>query len=199
MIKIHRILGICLGAFILMHLVNHLALFWGVEHHIAIQQNLRKVYRFPLIEPFLICGFAVQLFIGIRLLMKRGWPRRFWQKAQIVSGLLFAFFLCQHIGAALYTRWFWPTIDTNVYWAASVVSRAPFSLYFVPYYIAGLAAIFVHFSAFIAIKHRATSMAWAIATVGVALSIAIVMALSGTFYPINLPPPYEAYLTGMTF
>jgi len=181
---LHRLLGLVLIAFIAAHLGNHIALFWGVEQHLAIQESLRKSYRHPALETILLAGFASQLFLGLRLLMKRGWPRRFWPRLQLLSGVSLTLFLVQHIGAALYTRAFRPGIDTNIYWAASVVSQTPLALYFAPYYALGVSAVFVHIAAFVALKNRRLRLAWAICILGALFSIVLVMALSGAFYAI---------------
>jgi hypothetical protein len=179
MFALHRCLAIFLAVFLALHLGNHITLFWGIEYHLVVQDVLRKLYRHPLVEPVLLISFATQLGVGARLLVRRGWPRTFWPRMQVASGAFIVLFAVQHIGAALYTRWFVPSIDTNIYWAASVVSRLPVGLYFAPYYTFGVAAVFVHLAAFLAIKRRAKKSAWAIAVSGFALAIGIVMTLSG--------------------
>jgi len=197
-VTLHRGLGLFLGVFIMAHLVNHLALFWGVEQHIALQEMLRKIYRNRFVEPVLIAAFAVQIALGFRLLLRRGWPTRFWPRMQVLSAGLLGFFLIQHIGAALITRATSPEVDTNIYWAASVVSRAPFALYFAPYYVLGLLGLFLHLAAFIALKRRDRHLAGAVALLGTAVSIAIVAALGGGLRAIELPTEYETYLQGLS-
>jgi len=68
----------------------------------------------------------------------------------MASGAILLLFLVQHVGAALYVRAFLPSIDTNIYWAASVVHSKPLSLYFGPYYFLGVSAVFLHIAAFVA-------------------------------------------------
>jgi len=193
---LHRLLGLSLVVFILAHFANHAALFWGLEHHLAMQDALRKVYRHPFVEPLLLAGVATQLFMGARLLSKRRWPRRFWPRLQWASGLILLLFLIQHVGAALYTRAAWPNVDTNVYWAASVVSETYSALYFAPYYTLGVAAFFVHISAFLALKLRCRRVAYFLCIFGVVFSVSLVMALSGLFFAIDLPLPNLEYLNG---
>lgn len=192
--KLHRVLAGILGVFIVLHLTNHLALFWGVETHLRLQKILRLVYRNPIIEPLLILGFVSQIFIGIRLLIKRGWPKKAWARLQTISGAILALFLLQHISAALFTRISKPDIDTNIYWAASVVSRLEFALYFAPYYTLGLFALFLHIATFLVIRKRKASLAVGIAILGGVFSIALVSTLSGGFFEIELPQKYEIYL-----
>lgn len=196
---LHRLLGLSLVVFIAAHLGNHIALFWNVEQHLAVQEALRKIYRHTVIETILVAGFAIQLFLGMRLLIKRGWPRRFWSRLQWLSGVTLVLFLVQHVGAVLYTRAFWPSIDTNIYWAASVVSQTSSALYFAPYYVLGVSAFFVHIAAFVALKKRRMRLAWAVCILGGMLSIALVMALSGAFYSIDLPLPYVSHLNASGF
>ena len=69
---LHRLLGLSLIVFIIAHFANHAALFWGVEQHLAVQNALRKIYRNQFVEPVIIAGFAIQLGLGMRLLLKRG-------------------------------------------------------------------------------------------------------------------------------
>lgn len=195
-VMLHRSLGLFLALFIAMHLGNHIALFWGVDQHLAVQEALRKVYRNPVIEAILLVGVAAQVFLGIRLLLRRGWPRQTWPRIQWLSGIALALFLAQHIGAALYTRMFWHSIDTNIYWAASVVSTVPSALYFAPYYAVGIGALFFHLAAYIALRKRRPRAALMICIFGAAFSVAIVSALGGAFYSIDLPPTYVAYITG---
>lgn len=192
--QLHRVLAGILGVFIVLHLTNHLALFWGVETHLRLQEILRLVYRNPIIEPLLILGFVSQIFIGIRLLIKRGWPKKTWARLQTISGAILALFLLQHISAALFTRFSKPDIDTNIYWAASVVSRLEFALYFAPYYTLGLFALFLHIATFLAIRKRKASLAIGIVILGGVFSIALVSTLSGGFFEIELPHKYEIYL-----
>ena len=92
------------------------------------------------------------------------------------------------------TRAFRPEIDTNIFWAASVVSRAGFAAYFAPYYLIGVSALFIHLAAFIALRKRRRHLAAIVALLGCAFSLAIVLGLLGFFDPVILPPEYEAYL-----
>jgi hypothetical protein len=195
-IGLHRVLGLSLFVFITAHIGNHVSLFWGVDQHLAIQGTLRKIYRNPIVETVLLAGFGTQLFLGARLLLKRGWPQRFWPRMQWLSGVTLALFLGQHISAALYTRAFWPSIDTNIYWAASVVSQTHFALYFVPYYILGVGALFVHIATFLALKKRLRGLAWSICILGSLFAVILIATLSGAFYSIDLPLPYVLYLNG---
>jgi len=47
------------------------SLFWGADHHLAVQEALRPFYRYPLVEPLILLGLFVQLFLGARILIRR--------------------------------------------------------------------------------------------------------------------------------
>lgn len=197
--RLHRGLALILGLFIILHLANHIALFSSVKAHLEWQETLRIFYRNPLIEPLLIAGFVLQSIIGLRMIRQRGWPKTLWPRIQTLSGALLALFLIQHITAALITRWLKPEIDTNIYWAASVVSRPEFASYFTPYYALGVTAIFAHIAAWLALRRRWVRVANAVLLLGALLGIALVATMMGAFHPIELPKAYEAYLDSFWF
>jgi len=147
----------------------------------------------------LLLGFAAQIIIGARLLWQRGWPPRLWPRIQTISGAALALFLIQHISAALLTRAVKPEIDTNIYWAASVVSRPEFAAYFAPYYAIGLAALIAHLSAWIAMKKRMPRLAYCVLGSGFLASVTLVGALMDGFHPIESPDAYKAYLDAFWF
>ncbi|MGH1367925.1 MAG: hypothetical protein ACRBCL_04855 [Maritimibacter sp.] len=192
--RYHRASAIGLAAFIALHLLNHLALLIGPEAHIAVQNVLRRFYRAPFIEPLLLGACALQVLTGLKLAWSRRWPPLFWHRLQLISGLLIAAFLAVHVSAALFTRATQPDIDTTVYWAAAVVSRPAFAAFFAPYYLIGVAAVFAHLAAFMALKRRKSRMAQVIFASGVLVGGLIVAGLMGVFGAIDLPPAYQTYL-----
>ncbi len=142
----------------------------------------------------MIAAFALQIWLGLRLILRRGWPRLFWSRVQVLSGAALAFFLVQHIPAALYTRWAKPDIDTTIYWAAAVVSRWEFGLYFAPYYFVGMSALFWHAAAIAARKPAQKTHAIYVGLLGSIFAFAFVIALAGGIFPLSLPDPYKIYL-----
>ena len=112
---------------------------------------------------------------------------------------MLALFLMQHISAALLTRLLKTEVDTNIYWAAAVVSRIEFALYFAPYYTLGIFALFLHLAAFIALQYRNSWGAGTLIVLGAGFSLAIVSALAGAFFQIELPIPYQTYLDDFWF
>ncbi|MDG1519565.1 MAG: hypothetical protein P8Q57_03820 [Yoonia sp.] len=192
--RLHRITAYPVAVFIALHLANHIALFWGPEAHLAVQSLLRPIYRNPAVEPLLIAAFAFQIGLGLSLIWQRGWPTRTWPRIQIFSGGILAFFLMQHISATLFTRWAKPEIDTTIYWAASVVSRWEFGMYFAPYCTLGIAALFWHVAATVARHPVRHTRATTIGAAGTIFAIALIVTLAGGVFAIALPAPYTAYL-----
>ena len=192
---VHRVFALAVGAFIILHLINHMALFWGPQAHLRVQGWVQPLYRNPVVEPVLLIGFGIQLYTGLRLLWQRRWPGRFWPRVQFVSGLALAFFLVQHVGAALLTRAFGGGLETNVYWAAAVVRDWKLAWYFAPYYVVGVSALFAHLAAALALRGGYRLAAKVLFGFGLAFALALVLALSGGFFEIQLPAAYEAYLT----
>ena len=190
--RAHRLIAFTLGTFIAIHLANHVALIISPEAHHWVMTKLRLIYRPIIVETILIALFALQIGIGIAMIKRRPWPRTRWGRAQAVSGIILALFLIQHVVAAIATRVFQTYIDTDVYWAASVVSMSPVSWYFIPYYLLGCISLFVHIAA--ALRHKRRQFAPWIIGAGVVFSVTIVAFLVLT---VTLPPPYNQYLNVM--
>lgn len=188
--RAHRLNALALAAFILLHLGNHLVIFLGADAHLAVLRQLRHIYRLPGIEHLLFGLFAVQILLGLVLAQRLRQTPVPWRRVQMASGMVLALFLVQHLSAVLLTRWAYPDVDTNTYWAASVVSRAPLSWYFVPYYILGIAALCLHLIAALRAHWPRRALAWA------ALSVSglIVGGFMGLYHPLVLPTQHQAYL-----
>lgn len=143
----HRALAIVLLAFILLHLSTHLMAFWGPDAHSAMLKRVRPIYRGGWIERGLLAAFALQIVLGIRLLVYR-WPDRghsLWSWLQIISGGIIAIFVVIHASAAVMARR--SGIDTNFYWPAGTLVIAPLKYGFAPYYALAVSAVFVHLAA----------------------------------------------------
>lgn len=191
--KIHRFNAIFIGAFATFHLVNHLIGLMGPSASISFMKVFRYVYRNPIIEPILISAFVLQIFLGLVLIFKNGWPRDFWAKLQSASGLILVLFIIQHLIARTSVHIKNPHLDTNIFWASSVVSQAPFSYYFIPYYFLGVSALFAHIAC--AIHYRDASgkndsIALTIMVFGVCIAGLIILSL----LKIDLPFEYQEYL-----
>ena len=191
---IHRSLAGILVAFVVAHMANHALILGGIERHLAGMDALRKLYRINGVEHVLIAAFVCQIAIGLTLLWRS--PKRpgRWGRAQRWSGLILAVFLLQHIGAAVMTRVVYPEVDTNSYWAASVVQNSPFVWYFAPYYVALVGAMFVHVAAFVRFRPWGRRLAFPLAIGGIMFGALIVAGLMGAFGEVILPPQHQAYI-----
>lgn len=200
--SLHRVTGAILVLFVLLHMITHLSGLWGIDSYTAMQGRLRLIYRNPVVEPLLLIAFAAQVVLGLRLGL-RGIRRKLaqpWPRLQVVSGLIFAFFILQHLTAMAMARWI-DGLDTGFYWPAAVMSSAPFYWYFTPYYILGVTSLFVHLGCALRLMllrrgHRAAALRafWLISALGAGLALVIVAMLLGAFYDITLPPEWQGYL-----
>jgi NADH:ubiquinone oxidoreductase subunit 6 (subunit J) len=196
--KLHRTNAIILGVFIAAHLINHIFILGGVETHITIMKSLRFFYRPVSVEVVVYVLFVSQILLGVMMMLKQGRPRNRWGWAQYISGAIVAIFLLQHLSAALMARLIGAGVDTNIYWAASVVSREPFVWYFAPYYALGIIGLFVHVAAALQKSARWKAKAKWIVASGVVIAAIVVPSLMGLYgQPINLPPEYVEYLNGL--
>ena len=196
--RLHAVTAALLVAFAAVHLTNHLVALGGVDAHLAVMEVARRVYRHPVVEAVLLAAVAVQVVSGVAL-VARGWRARRGLVAwlQAGSGLYLALFLLNHVGAVLAGR-LALGLDTNFHFAAAGFHVAPFQLFFAPYYFLGVVALFVHLgcaaSWSVPIGRRSLrAVAVAVpAALGVAAGLAIMLALSGALYPVEVPLPYRA-------
>lgn len=188
-LKLHRLNACVLGLFLTVHLVNHLFLLASPQTHIAVMDVLRVVYRHDLIEPLLLIGLVAQLGLGLTLILKRGWPKGRWAWAQVLSGLYIIVFLAQHVPAVILARANLG-FDTNIWFASSVVSEMPYLLYFAPYYMLAVMAVFTHIAA--ALHFRGyLRLARALPVIGTIWAMAVVIPMMRIG---ALPAPYNSYL-----
>ena len=193
--QLHKINAKVLGVFLVVHFANHAALLVGRDSHLAVMQTLRRFYRLGVVEYPLFALFALQILLGISLVLKRGKPKGAWAIAQVGSGLYIAFFLLQHLGAIVVARLNYE-FETTTYFAAAVVSVTPFAWYFFPYYVLGVTSVFVHIAAAARFKVApAPAKMWhkALPVFGFAFALAIVTALSWDVANV-LPEANKAYL-----
>jgi len=142
--KFHRLTGIVIASFLLLHVANHLFALGGPSLHISVMKFLRHIYRFPPIEFLLLACVIFQIISGIWLAFKKGFLRQpFYAVVQVLSGLYLSFFMIYHVRAVLLGRYQWK-VDTNFYFAAGVAVRYPEKLFFIPYYTLSLLCVFLH-------------------------------------------------------
>ena len=196
--RLHRYSAIAAACFILIHIGNHLVGLAGVERHLSTMDWLRTIYRHPLVEPVLLAVFAFQAVTGLMLVI-RGWRQRegaiAW--AQAVSGAYLVAFLLVHVSSVLLARAV-GNLDTNFYFAAAGLHVHPFQWFFGPYYLFAVAAFFIHIgcAAYWILENRSTAMRKIVlagfALFGTAAGLAIVLALDGKLYELDIPAPYKA-------
>lgn len=201
-VRFHRWNAVFLSGFLILHFATHVSGLFGIDAYNQTQSVLRLVYKNPIVEPFLLASIMVQVGWGLVLLIRRfrRGIRGVWAHTQVYSGVLFFVFVVQHLSAFAMARWI-EGMDTNFYWPASVMSGAPFVWYFAPYYLIGVAALFVHAGcgirlALLRSRYRASASTgfWISAFTGTILSSLIVAMLLGSFYEIELPEVWTAYL-----
>lgn len=196
--KLHRFSACILGAYIALHLFNHLVAIRSIDDHIKVMEALRSIYRVGVLEALLLGCCAFQIVSGLRFLhARRGQRHGFYERLQALSGAYLAFFLLVHISAVLFGR-IQLGLDTNFYYAAAGMHVAPFQLFFVPYYFLAVCAIFAHlacaFHWLMRERLAPTTLEYgtrAILGIGLVAAGLIVAAFLGAFHPVDIPPSYR--------
>lgn len=206
--KFHKTNAMILIVFAALHIGNHMFLVAGPQVYNKVQDVVNNIYRLPVIEPLLIFFICSQAFIGLFLVIRSlrqkpkrpFWRRDFWEKVQIISGLVFFYFIAEHLWALGLVRWF-TTLKTDFYWPASVMNDAPFVYYFTPYYFLGVLALFTHIG--IGLRYGAldagrgklgNAIAFTAMIIGALCGLVIVLSLAGVFYNIHLSDEWVGYL-----
>src|ERR1044072_246106 len=142
--KLHRLSGITITSFLLLHVTNHLFALGGAALHIYVMDLFRHVYRFLPVEIVLLMCVIFQVVSGVTLVFKKGFLKQpVHVIIQIASGLYLSFFMVYHVCAVLLGRYQW-NVDTNFYFAAGVANSFPSKLFFIPYYTLSLICVFAH-------------------------------------------------------
>ena len=196
--RIHYISGITISIFIILHLTNHLYIYFGVERHIEIMDSLRILYRNVIAEIILICAILIQIITGIKLFVKkRKVANSFFEKLQIWSGLYLAIFFVFHLGA-VFTGRLLLNLDTNIYFGIAGLNTFPLALFFIPYYGLAILSFFGHLSAIHSIKMKNNILntnpiqqAYLIFISGILLSLITIYGLTNGFKGIEIPKEYQ--------
>lgn len=152
--QLHRISGIIIAVFLVLHLSNHLFALGGPALHIAVMKYFRMVYRFPPVEAMLLLCVTMQIISGLRLVFTKGFRKQpLYVIAQAVSGIYLSLFLINHVRAVLLARYEWH-VETDFYFASGVAVHYPEKLFFIPYYTLSVLCAFTH----IACAHYARRM-----------------------------------------
>lgn len=199
--RIHYISGLVLSLFVGAHVCNHLLALWGPELHIHAMEYLRMVYRLPVLEGLLLWAASVQIYSGIRLVLKKGFRQAtLFGKLHVYSGVVLGFFLLMHTIATVGGRFAF-SVDTNFYYAAMVVNLLPFAWFYLPYYLLGVLSFFVHVACIHRIKmggFQGTPTLnwdmWVMIGMGFCVGILILMGLTDFGRGIDIPEAYRAIL-----
>ena len=195
--RLHRLNALVLGLFLVAHMLNHAVLVVGIEAHEAVMEAMRMVYRIVPVEVALLTLLAVQIGLGLVLVWRRGRPQGGWAWAQVLSGLYLFVFQIQHVPAVLAARLMPDVPDTDVHFAAAVLSEPGFAIYFAPYYALAVLALFTHVAAalrFARWPREAHAGHFALPVLGFALGLLVVLVLMGVIGEYGLPPEYAGYL-----
>lgn len=193
----HRISGITIATFVVLHLFNHAMALAGPESHIATMTLLRGFYRHPVAEALLILAVVNQVITGIRLHRRvRREQRIGWRAVQHWSGLYLAFFFVIHLGAVLGGRAILH-LDTNFYFGVAGLNTFPFVLFFVPYYALAVVAFFAHVASIHARKMQRTVLGLSpnaqgksVVYFGVVLTGLLLYGLTDGFGGVVIPAEY---------
>jgi succinate dehydrogenase/fumarate reductase cytochrome b subunit len=196
---LHRASACIIGAYVAVHLFNHLLAIQSVEAHIQFMKSFRHVYRNSFVEVLLLACVTFQIGSGVYFIKNRWGQRRgFFELVQALSGGYLAYFLLVHVGSVLFGRAALK-LDTNFYYAAAGMHVPPFHYYFLPYYFLAIIAFFGHSACAVHwLTRKALSepsrnyFGRAVLTAGVATAALIVAAFAGVFYDIQVPQEYRA-------
>jgi succinate dehydrogenase/fumarate reductase cytochrome b subunit len=197
--SLHRLSGITIACFLLLHITNHLFALGGPALHIAVMRFFRHLYRFPPVEILLLLCVLFQVISGLWLVFSKGFRRQpFYVIIQVLSGLYLSFFMIYHVRAVLMGRYQWKA-PTDFYFAAGVANRYPEKLFFIPYYTLSLVSVFAHIACVHYIKRMEQMKGVAapeafrrkyvrettgICIAGAVITFLIMIALTGMLYPV---------------
>ena len=170
--------GCLIAAFLLLHMANHIAMFWGQERHIAVMEALRPIYRAPLVEALLMAALLFQIGSGLAMVWRTRRERSgLIDRAQAISGIVLFLFIANHVIAIWWGR-LSLGLDTNFHFAAAGM-HAGLAWFFVPYYALGVAALFVHLACALSWRMEGSAAPLLLAGVGAVLAIGFVTVMAG--------------------
>lgn len=193
--RIHYYSGITIALFVSLHLANHAVSLMGIEKHIEVMTQLRKVYRNIFAEILLLSAASAQIFSGIQLCRSRfKIAKGFYEKLQLWSGLYLAIFFVIHLSAVMVGR-FILKLDTNFYFGAAGLNQFPFNLFFIPYYSLAIFSFFAHIASvhYRKVKERnrdARKQSRLIIIVGFVTVSILMYGLTNGFNGIAIPSKY---------
>jgi len=193
--RIHFYSGVTIALFVVLHLANHAFSLLGIDKHVEVMIQLRKIYRNVFAETLLLCAVGVQIFSGIQLYRSRfKFAKGLYEKLQLWSGLYLAMFFVIHLSAVMVGR-FLLKLDTNFYFGAAGLNHFPFNVFFIPYYSLAVFSFFAHIASihYRKMKERnkdATIQSRIIIIVGVVTVFFLMYGLTNKFNGIEIPSEY---------
>ena len=188
--RAHALSAWIVGAFVLVHLANHLAALGGVLMHKAFLQAARTVYRQPVLEALLLACVALQCASGLAMLATRPWPRLPLARLQALAGVAVFLFVVVHLTAVLSARRP-PAIETDFHFAAAGMHVPAWAGFFVAYYAAGVIVLFVHLGCALQRRHGAGwQLVGAMTGLGTGIALVIVGCLGGWLIDVEIPARY---------
>jgi hypothetical protein len=183
---LHLASGLLIAIFVIAHIGNHLAMFAGQAAHIAVMESLRPFYRNSFAETLLMLAFAFQLGSGLAMIWRtRSETRVGLARWQAISGVIVALFVLNHVGAVWGGRLLM-RLDTNYHFAAAGM-HAGYAGFFVPYYFAGVAALFAHAACALAWRVQGRAVPLAVGMLGCVLAAGFVGVMASD---PAIPPRY---------
>jgi hypothetical protein len=196
-VKLHRLTGALIAIFLASHLAVHLFALGGADAHMRALRSIQWLYRNALIEPLLVAALLLQIGLGLRLAIPR-WRepgKGGWAKLQIASGLYLGYFIINHTGAALYTRYV-AGLDTNFWWVSGSLLHPVLKWWFYPYYALVILAVATHLGAFFYFRGKVRVAKAAVGS-GFALVAVYWASFGGWFYQLDIHPDYQSYYDGI--
>ncbi|MEO0357419.1 MAG: hypothetical protein AAF386_03825 [Pseudomonadota bacterium] len=178
------------------HMANHIALLWGPDVHIRMMDQLRILYRMPLVEIALIWAIYRQVVAGMGQAIRFP-PRRVRGRFRMLtwSGLYLIFFIGVHLSATAFNR-YGLGLDTNLYFATAGFRSSVAVYFFVPYYFCAVFAAFAHLGAVVWLRQRGARPQLAdwvyrgACAFGLIFASVLTISLSGWVRPFAIPPEY---------
>ncbi|MFM7403567.1 MAG: hypothetical protein ACKO1N_05600 [Erythrobacter sp.] len=184
--RLHLLSGALIGSFMALHIGNHIAMFGGQQAHIALMEALRPFYRNLLAETLLMLALAFQLGSGLTMIWRtRAERRQGLARSQAISGAVLALFIINHVGAVWAGRLLLG-LDTNYHFAAAGF-HAGLAAFFIPYYFAGVAALFIHAACALAWRVESRTLPRLVGALGIALAAGFVGVMASD---PAIPPRY---------
>jgi succinate dehydrogenase/fumarate reductase cytochrome b subunit len=146
--RLHRVSGIIMAAFVVIHVLNHCASLFGAEAHIVFMNTVRPLYRNPPAEVLLILAALVQIVSGVQQVrtLRKTNTKGLFTRIRMYSGIYLGLFLLVHLTAVFGFRHV-KEMDTNFDFIVPGFNTYPATLFFIPYYSLAVIAFFFHLSA----------------------------------------------------